>query len=189
MPFQCRIRVFSLLLEPLPVTYPPTAQLPLAEVAATPARRAPSPGEVPGPGLGLGTCFQAVPFQCSVRVFVGPMPLPLVPTTQALCGVRAATPVRKTPSGPDTRFQTLPFQCRIRLPPGPHPHVMSPTAQALPAETMATLFRLFRSPAPGLGLGTRFHTLPFQCRITFFARLKVDHANHPVRDDQRDGQF
>ena len=39
----------------------PTAQALLAEVAATPDRTAVR-------GAGLGTCFQAVPFQCAIRV-------------------------------------------------------------------------------------------------------------------------
>jgi hypothetical protein len=59
----------------------PTAQALLADVAATPARLAVVPG------LGLGTCFHAVPFQCKMRVLP-----PLVPTAQALLAVMAVTP-------------------------------------------------------------------------------------------------
>jgi len=45
-----------------PLLKSPTAQTLLAEVAATPDR------EPPLPGLGLATCFQAWPFQCTIRL-------------------------------------------------------------------------------------------------------------------------
>src|ERR1700731_4069464 len=76
VPFQCRIRV-------LPLSVEPTAQALRAEAAATPARMPPL-GE-----LGLGTRFQVVPFQCRIRVLS-----PVRPTAQALRAEAAATPAR-----------------------------------------------------------------------------------------------
>ena len=69
--------------------------------------------------------------------------------------------------GLGTRFHAVPFHRRIRLVPGPHPQLMSPTAQALPADVAATPLRKSAKPllASGLGLGTRFHAVPFHRRI------------------------
>ena len=74
VPFQWTIRA-------LPPAAP-TAQALLADVAATPAREPPDPGE------GLGTRVQEVPFQRRIRVLA---PLP-VPTAQAFLPDVAATP-------------------------------------------------------------------------------------------------
>src|ERR1022692_1929343 len=66
VPFQCRMRVWSV----VPWKYSPTAQALLAEVAATPPRTL----KVKEPrGFGLGTCFQAVPFQCRMMVWAVPV--------------------------------------------------------------------------------------------------------------------
>src|SRR5690348_10672520 len=66
------------------VVYSPAAQALLGEVAATPKRTL-------GAGrFGLGTCFQAVPFQCAIRV----LPL-LPPTAQASLAEVAVTPLKK----------------------------------------------------------------------------------------------
>src|SRR5262249_43929564 len=73
MPFQRRIRVLG-----WAVPWKPTAQASLAEVVATPARKLPA-------GLGPGTRFHAVPFQCEITF--EPMP-------QALRAETAATPGR-----------------------------------------------------------------------------------------------
>src|SRR5436190_19545427 len=66
----------------------PTAQALVAEVAATADR------EVMVPGLGAGTCFQAVPFQRRIRpcsvVVVSEMP-----AAQTLAVEVAVTPVRR----------------------------------------------------------------------------------------------
>jgi hypothetical protein len=78
VPFHRSISVFSL----LPAIVVPTAQALLADVAATPERLA----DVPG--LGLATCFQAVPFQRSMSV----LPLLVAPTAQALVADVATTP-------------------------------------------------------------------------------------------------
>src|SRR5690349_4682414 len=68
-----------------PLLKSPAAQTLLADVAATLAR------PLAVPGLGLGTCFQALPFQCSIRGFPAE---PAVPTAHALLVVAAATPDR-----------------------------------------------------------------------------------------------
>jgi hypothetical protein len=123
VPFQCRIRVLVLPMEP-------TAQALLAEVAAM-ADRTLWEGR-----FGAGTCLQAVPFQCRIKVLL----LPVEPIAQALLAEVAATLYRTAlPAGLGlaTRFQAVPFQCRIRvfvlvlLP-------VKPTAQALVAEVATT---------------------------------------------------
>ena len=45
-----------------------------------------------------------------------------------------------------------------------NPEIVEPTAQALPAELAATPSRV--APDPGLGLGTRFHAVPFHRSIS-----------------------
>ena len=46
-------------------------------------------------GLGLGSCFQAVPFQCNTSPLLLPLPTrPLAPTAHALRADTAATPDR-----------------------------------------------------------------------------------------------
>src|SRR5215469_15663983 len=67
VPFHARMSV--------PVPVKPTDQALLAEVAATPSR------PLSAVGLGLGTCFQLVPFQRRITVLV---PSLLAPTAQAL---------------------------------------------------------------------------------------------------------
>src|SRR5262249_23998826 len=112
VPFQRRIRVFA---SPLPLPKPPTAQALAAEVAVMPLRPA-DPGV---PGLGLGTCFHAVPFQCRIKIFA-PEPKGLnSPKAQALVAEVAATPKRTLwvaeGSGLGTCFHAVPFQCAIKV--------------------------------------------------------------------------
>src|SRR5690242_9619875 len=83
VPFQCTIKVVILLL----VKTSPTAQASLCELAATLNRSLSLP--VP-PGLGLGTCVQLVPSQCSTRV-LSPAPLEKKPTAQASLADTART--------------------------------------------------------------------------------------------------
>jgi hypothetical protein len=80
-------------------------------------------------GLGLGTCFQALPSQWMIRVLS-----PVEPTAQALRADVAATPW-KAPPGLGTRVQVLPFQWTISVLPVPVP--VEPTAQAFVAEMAA----------------------------------------------------
>jgi len=58
VPFQCKIS--ELVVDTL-VSWSPTAQASLPDRALTPERRL-----AIGPGLGLLTCVQAVPFQCTI---------------------------------------------------------------------------------------------------------------------------
>src|SRR5215831_14819879 len=90
-----------------PLLKSPTAQTLLAEVAVTPRRKL-----ALLPGLGLATCFHAVPFQCAMMVG-RPMAVVVAPTAQAAVADAAATPNRKgsLPGlGLGTCFQALPFQ-------------------------------------------------------------------------------
>src|SRR5262245_9081237 len=63
LPFQCSVRVRSIGMAPLRSCRVPTAQTSVADLAATPDRVSLDAG------LGLVTIDQAVPFQCSTRVF------------------------------------------------------------------------------------------------------------------------
>src|SRR5690349_750015 len=129
----------------------PTAQALLGEVAATPEKKSADPL-----GPGLGTRFQAIPFQCRVSV----PPSGRLPTAQALLAEVAAMPYRVLlPTfGLGTCFQAAPFQCTIRTLPSPEPR-SEPTAQALLAELAATPYRS-SAAVPGSGLGTRFQAVP-----------------------------
>src|SRR5579859_418052 len=82
VPFQCSISVCVTL--PGPVRIQPTAQASRADVAATPVRKLKCLLSV-----GLGTSFQALPFQCSINV--EPWPWFDTPTAQALAREVAAT--------------------------------------------------------------------------------------------------
>ena len=88
-------------------------------------------------GVGLGTCVQALPSQCSITVW----PLSLVPpTAQALVAEIAATPFKTVPppgSGLGTRVHAAPSQCSIKA----LLNMPAPTAQASSAETAATSLR------------------------------------------------
>jgi hypothetical protein len=87
----------------------------------------------------------------------------------------AATPARPLPyfpavgNGLGPLVQVLPFQCRIKPVRDELLLTTSPTAQALLADVAATPKRLLL--APGLGLDTRVHTLPFQRRISVLSPL------------------
>src|SRR5260370_9770617 len=85
----------------------PTAQMSLAETAATPASR---------PAEGLETAAQLVPFQCSVRVWA---PLPVSPTAHTSVAETAVAPLSSLPcapagSGLGTMLQLVRPQSRIR---------------------------------------------------------------------------
>jgi hypothetical protein len=58
----------------------------------------------------------------------------------------------------------LPFQCKINVDAVPPPMPVMPTAQAFLADSAAAPCRAL--PRTGLGLGTRFHPRPFQCKIS-----------------------
>lgn len=144
----------------------PTAQALRAEIAATPKRALCD-------GLGLGTFFQLLPFQCRTSVLLPkPERLMVAPTAQTLVAEIASTACRalRAGAGLDTCFHVLPFHRSIRaLDLLPQPFVQ-PTAQALRAETTATPLRLLFA---GPGLGVRFQELPFQCRISVLGLEKL----------------
>jgi len=81
VPFHRRIRALLLVL----VLVSPTAQALLAEVTATLSSSLPNFAD---DGLGLGTCFNTWPFQCTIKV----LPLGVSPTAHALLAEVAATP-------------------------------------------------------------------------------------------------
>src|SRR5580704_4405765 len=92
VPFQCRISVLVLVSQPTL----PTAQALSAPAAATSAMEdaAVTPTRVwHVPRSGLGVRVQVVPFQCRISVLLL-LPLPAVPTAQALSAEVAATAVR-----------------------------------------------------------------------------------------------
>src|SRR5215472_3079888 len=96
-----------------------------------------------GLGLGAGTLFHAVPFQCSIRGCANPV-VYAVPTAQASEAETTDTPWRRLsladPPGflLGTRFHEVPFQCRISVWDALWLFVTQPTAQAFWAEVAAT---------------------------------------------------
>src|SRR6516225_2486868 len=160
----------------------PTAQALRAEVAATAASLLSSGRR------GLATCFHAVPFQCTIMVWVvppvGPKQWLAQPTAQALRAEVAATPLSApilASAGLGIRVQAVPFQCRITvcgLTEERKQKAVQPTAQALRAEVAATLLRVL--PSPGLGLGTRLQVVPFQCKISVLRPLPKPWKQFPA---------
>ena len=116
MPFQCSNSSESVLVASL-LSQPAAHRLsgPVPEMAVSTSA---SPG-MPVAGLGLGTIDHLVPFQCSIKVgpsWGAPMPpLKLVPTAQALPGLRSSTAFSRAccPAGcgTGTRVQVLPDRC------------------------------------------------------------------------------
>src|SRR5450755_1770225 len=92
-------------------------------------------------GFGLATCRQAVPFQCSTRVWGAAAPL-RYPAAQTLRADVPPTPLRKLMLelgfGLLNGFHAVPFQCRTRLLCRVPVGSATPTAQALVAEITVT---------------------------------------------------
>src|SRR5215475_11547209 len=112
------------------------------------------------------------------RVWKTP-PLTKLPTAQALAGAVAATPTSSLPTGLGlglgTRTHLVPFQCRISVRSVVPAAERLPTAHALVVEVALTPRNTLGFPAPpGLGLATRAHDLPFQCKITVRALLPLE---------------
>src|SRR5215831_1717334 len=133
---------------------PRTALMSPAETTAAPVKMLNS-----GPGLGLGTTAQLVPFQCSIRV-----PLPLSPTAHTSLLDTAAAPSSSAwgpvPLGLGMMLQVVPFQCSVSVWKTPLPFWDAPTARtSLAATTVTPSRRLFCVLA--LGLGTTIHLRPF----------------------------
>src|SRR5580700_2223964 len=132
VPFQCSARpAFA----PVLLSYTdPTAQPSVAESMLRDLR---SGCRFVPDGLGLGTCAQVVPSQCTISV-----PPESPPAAQTLDGERASTADRPTPAGRPgivTGAQLVPFQCSrsalVRL------SALSPTAQASEADSTLTAVR------------------------------------------------
>src|SRR5215471_17833267 len=90
----------------------PTAHALLPETAVMPRRL------LAMPSLGLGTLVQALPFQCSIRVFWPVLTLlaPVLPTAHAFEGDSAATPLNWPPPAGAWKcwiVQRAPFQCSM----------------------------------------------------------------------------
>jgi hypothetical protein len=156
LPFHRSIRAWAWLVA---LKVSPTAQALRAESAAT-------PDKLLCDGLGLGTRFHALPFQCRISVLTPEWVL-MLPTAQASLAEVAATLSRRLPAGPGlgTLVQALPFHRSIRA-----REPLTPTVQALRAEIAATLLSLLPA-APGLG--TRFQAVPFQCTISVLGLEKL----------------
>ena len=125
----------------------PTAHTSLADTAVTPFRAG-----SPDARLGLGTMLQAVPFQCSISVWV-----PEYPTAHTSLADIAATPVKLL--GPDLGVRTG-DNAPCRAVPVLHQRLKSqgrrrtpPTAHTSFVDTAATPFNLFDC-IPELGLAT-----------------------------------
>jgi hypothetical protein len=125
----------------------PTAQIVPPDETATPLKKLAR--ACPLPGLGLGTCRHAFPFQCRVNV-----PLFVAPTAQAFVGEVAVTPDR-VPAVLGICRHVFPFQCRINV----LPLLVAPTAQAFVGEVAVTPDRV-----PAM-LGICRHVFPIRCRI------------------------
>src|SRR5215469_12852485 len=124
-PFQCRTSAWLAVQLPLN----PTAQTSLADVAATPSR-------LPS-RTGLCITVQALPFQCSMMVWL--VFVPPSPTAHAsVAEVTVTAASAPTRSGLGVCRHTLPFQCKISGRRGPDAHWYCPTAQASLADVAAT---------------------------------------------------
>src|SRR6266571_357080 len=159
VPSQCSMRVEGMPL--VPFWDWPTAQMSVAETAATPNRGL---ARVPA-GLGLGTTVQLVPSHCSISV-----PEPLSPTAHTSLLETAVTPrspfCRPGPAGLVTMLQLVPSQCSVRVWNTPLALRKSPTAQASVAEMAATADRL---PVTTLGVGMMLQLVPSQCSASGWA--------------------
>src|SRR6266702_4238344 len=163
LPFQCSVSVLWLLFA---CWTSPTAQALVAESATGAARAL-----ILDPGLGLGVTAHWDPFQCRIKVVVGPTSPSAVPTAQAELAESAATPDNKLSRLPTLGLETTshwePSQCSTNeafcmpLLPG----CMCPTAQMSLAATAVTAVRAL-SEVPGLGLGTTLQLVPSQCSVS-----------------------
>ena len=126
-----------------------------------------SPG-MPVAGFGLGTIDHRVPFQCSISVVpagVAPIPpLKLVPTAQALAGLRSSTAFSGACSpagwGTVTRVQPVPLRCSASGGSRALAFMKVPTAQASAgpvADTPASVLLVgFSALACGLTVASTF---------------------------------
>src|SRR5580692_10949637 len=127
---------------------------------------------MPVAGFGLGTIDQLVPFQCSIRVSPAGVavtpPLKLVPTAQALPGLRSSTALNRAccPAGcgTGTRVRVLPDRCSASGWSRAFWSMKVPTAHASPgpvADTLASVLLVGFGAMPcGLTVGSTFQIEP-----------------------------
>src|SRR5260370_2674517 len=82
--------------------------------------------------------------------------------------------MKRMPPGVVTMLQLVPSQCSVN-----NPWSWSPAAQMSLAETAATAIRELLPCGLGLGLGTTFQLVPFQCSITAVGRAENPPAGTP----------
>ena len=147
---------------PFLIRYEPTAVQAVAEVQETLPRPL-----VAGPGLGLGTMVQVVPFQDSMSVLGWPVLVMYDPTAVQLLAETQETPLRSFVSwrwdaalGLGTTVQVVPFQDSTRVFDAIPAPVSLPTAVQSLADTQETSLRLLMDL--GLRLGTMDQVVPFQ---------------------------
>ena len=154
----------------------PTAHASVGEISTTPFRVWRTPLMALGvPGLGLGTIFQAEPFQCIVSVKLllwVPFAAEKLPTAQMSFADRAemapsellvsVMPAGTTGSGAGMMCQAEPSQCSISV----RPVSLRPTAQAFPLPRLATPNRFDFDPPLTSGVGTMLQLLPSQCAVS-----------------------
>ncbi len=169
VPFQCSnsseiVSVAALLSQP-------AAHRSLGPVPEMAVSTSESPG-MPVAGLGLGTIDHLVPFQCSIRVGPSPVvpapPLKLVPTAQALPGLRSSTAFSRAccPAGcgTGTRVQVLPDRCSASGWSRAFWSMKVPAAHASPgpvADTLASVLLVGSGAMPcGLTVASTFQIEP-----------------------------
>src|SRR5215472_16549230 len=150
----------------------PTAQASDADSAATPSRQA----EWAAPGLGVATCAQRVPSQCSTRSLATRL-MVAPPTAHAPVADTALTADRPLPCAPPglglgTCDQRLPSQRSTRSL-ATRLMVAPPTAHPPVADTALTADRPLPCAPPGLGLGTCDQRLPSQCTASVLNTLAL----------------
>src|SRR5262249_52049071 len=176
-PRRCRARRLSGAMKPGTVPWRvPTAHAPGGEITTTalPGRRTPLMA-LGVPGLGLGTIFQADPFQCMVSVKLllwVPFAAEKLPTAQMSFADRAemalsellvnVMPAGTTGSGAGTILQAEPPQCSISV----RAVSLRPTAQAFPPPRSATPNSPDFDPPLTSGVGTMLQLVPSQCAVS-----------------------
>src|SRR5437868_4676209 len=134
----------------------------VAEISASPPRSVES-----GPGSGLTPRLQATPSQCTncERLSNG-WPVSYLSMAQISFGPITAISPSQFPEEPTlgvgTMFHEVPSQCIARVEAAP---LLLPVAHTSLADSAATLLsQKYIGPVPGLG--TTFHTAPFQWMVS-----------------------
>src|SRR5579863_5808549 len=173
VPFQCSNNS-EIVLAPLLLSQP-AAHRSLGPVPEMAVSTSVSPG-MPVAGFGLGTIDHLVPFQCSIRVSPAGVavtpPLKLVPTAQALPGLRSSTAFSRAccPAGcgTGTRVQVLPDRCSASGWSRALVSMKVPTAHASPGPVADTLLSV---------LLVGFGAMP--CGLTVASTFQIEPAAAP----------